>query len=385
MAKKIEPASLETMVGEHELETVDVNVNVGPQHPATHGVFRMILTVDGELVVDCEPVIGYLHRGAEKLSENCDYRQAIGYQDRTEYLGQFNAELCYVLAVEKLAGFQAPEKAEYIRVILTELNRIASHFMFMGAFGTDIGILGTPFMYSFRERENIQDLFEEVTGERMMFAYFRPGGVAWDVPENFKDLVREVLKQVRQGISDLDGLMTGNEVFVARCKGLNPVSPKEAIEWGLSGPVLRATGLQHDLRRAEPYCIYDRFDFDIPTGTRGDVYDRYLVRLEEMRQSARIVEQAVAQMPEDGRLMAPGMKRVLRIPQGEVYMRNETPRGEYGIYLISKGGDGPYRLKIRSPAFSSLSALRNMVVGNYVADAIIILGSLDIVLCEVDR
>ena len=370
---------------EHELETIDLNINVGPQHPATHGVFRMILTVDGELVVDADPVIGYMHRGAEKLSENCDYRQAIGYQDRTDYLAQFNTEWCYVMALEKLAGIEVPERAEYIRVILGELNRISSHFMFVGAFGTDIGLFGTPFMYSFRERERIQDLFEEVTGERMMYNYFRPGGVAWDLPDGFKEMVRAVLKEARQGIADVDGLMTENEVFVARCSGLNPVTPEDAINWGFTGPMLRATGVDHDLRRAEPYSIYDRFDFDIPTGHNGDVYDRYLVRLEEMRQAARIVEQALERMPDDGPIMAAGMKRTLRVPAGEVYMRSESPRGEYGIYLISKGGDRPYRLKIRSPAFSNLSALKNMAVGNYVADVIIILGSIDIVLCEVDR
>ncbi|MEE9285520.1 MAG: NADH-quinone oxidoreductase subunit D, partial [Dehalococcoidia bacterium] len=275
-----------------ELETIDVNVNVGPQHPATHGVFRMVLTVDGEQVVDVDPVIGYMHRGAEKLSENCDYRQAIGYQDRTDYLGQFNTELCYVLAVEKLAGIQPPERAEYIRVILAELNRIASHFMFMGAFGTDIGLFGTSFMYSFRDRETIQDLFEEITGERMMYAYFRAGGVAWDVPADFRERCHQVLDAVRRGIDDIDGLMTENEVIIARCRGLSPVTPEDAINWGLTGPMLRATGLAHALRRAEPYSIYDRFEFDIPTGTQGDVYDRYLVRLEEMRQSVRIVEQA---------------------------------------------------------------------------------------------
>ncbi len=369
---------------EHELETIDLNINVGPQHPATHGVFRMILTVDGEQVVDVDPIIGYMHRGAEKLSENCDYRQAIGYQDRTDYLAQFNTELCYVLAVEKLAGLEVPERAEYIRVILAELNRIASHFMFTGAFGTDIGVFATPFMYSFRERERIQDLFEEVTGERMMYAYFRPGGVAWDVPDDFEERCRGVLAEARRGIDDIDGLLTENEVFVARCRGLSPVSPEDAINWGLTGPMLRATGLKHDLRRAEPYSIYDRFEFDIPIGTRGDVYDRYLVRLEEMRQSVRIVEQALDQMP-PGPIMADGLKRTLRLPAGEVYMRNESPRGEYGIYLVSKGGDKPYRLKIRAAAFSNLSALKAMAVGNYVADTIIILGSIDIVLCEVDR
>ncbi len=369
---------------ERELETIDINVNVGPQHPATHGVFRMILTVDGEQVVDVDPVIGYMHRGAEKLSENCDYRQGIGYQDRTDYLAQFNTELCYCLAVEKLGGLAVPERAEYIRVILAELNRIASHYMFMGAFGTDLGLPGTSFMYAFRDREVIQDFFEEITGERLMYNYFRPGGLAWDVPEDFPGRCLQVLDTVRRGIDDLDGLMTENEVVLARCRGLSPVTPADAIDWGLTGPMLRATGLKHDLRRAEPYSIYDRLEFEIPTGSSGDVYDRLIVRMEEMRQSARIVEQALEQLPE-GPIMAEGMKRILRVPPGEVYMRTESPRGEYGLYIVSKGTDKPYRLKVRAAAFSNLSALRAMTVGNYVADAIIILGSIDIVLCEVDR
>jgi len=370
---------------ERELETIDINVNVGPQHPATHGVFRMVLTVDGEQVVDCDPVIGYLHRGAEKLSENCDYRQCIGFQDRTEYLAQFNAELSYVLAVEKLAGIQVPERAEYIRVILAELNRITSHHMFMGSFGSDVGLYGTSFMYAFRDRELVLDLFEEITGERMMYSYFRPGGLAWDVPENFRERCRQVADAARRGVEDIDGLLTENEVVLERCRGLSPVTPEDAINWGLTGPMLRATGLKHDLRRAEPYSIYDRFDFDIPTGAQGDVYDRYRVRLEEMRQSARIIDQALDQMPTKGPIMAGGMKRILRVPPGEVYMRTEAPRGEYGVYIVSKGGEKPYRLKIRAAAFSNLSALRNMVVGNYLADAVIILGSIDIVLSEVDR
>jgi NADH:ubiquinone oxidoreductase subunit D len=369
---------------ERELDTVDINVNVGPQHPATHGVFRMVLTVDGEEVVDVDPIIGYLHRGAEKLSENCDYRQCIGYQDRTEYLAQFNAELCYVMAVEKLAGLQVPERAEYIRVILAEMNRINSHLMFVGAFGADVGVFGTAFMYAFRERELIQDFFEEITGERMMYAYFRAGGLAWDVPDDFEERCRQVLESVKGGIKDLDDLLVDNEVVVVRCRGINPVKPEEAINWGMTGPMLRATGLKHDLRRAEPYSIYDRFQFDIPTGTQGDVYDRLIVRIAEMRESIRIVEQALDQLPA-GPIMAEGMKRILRVPPGEVYMRTENPRGEYGVYIVSKGADKPYRLKIRSASFSNLSALRNMAVGNYVADAVIILGSTDIVLGEVDR
>ncbi len=368
----------------HELETIDINVNVGPQHPATHGVFRMVLTVDGELVTDLDPVIGYMHRGNEKLPENCDYRQVIGYHDRTEYLAQFNAEHCYVLAVEKLAGIQPPERAEYIRVIMAELNRITSHQMFFGAFGTDLGLFGTSFMYAFRDRETVLDLLEEVTGERMMYNYFRPGGVAWDVPENFKERCTDVIRRVRRGLEDLRGLFLENEVVLARCRGLSPVSVEDAIDWGLTGPMLRATGLRHDIRKAEPYSLYDRFDFDIPVGTQGDVYDRLTVRLEEAYQSTRIVEQALEQMPE-GPIMAEGMKRILRVPPGEVYQRVEAPRGEYGLYLVSNGSDKPYRHKIRAASFCNLSALRNMCVGNYVADVVIILGSIDIVLCEVDR
>ncbi len=369
---------------EPEMETLDINVNVGPQHPATHGVFRMILTVDGELVKDLDPVIGYMHRGNEKLPENCDYRQAIGYHDRTDYLAQFNTEHCFVQAVEKLGNLPVPERAEYIRVILAEMNRMSSHLMFLGAFGTDIGLFGTSFMYAFRDRETIQDFFEEITGERMMYNYFRPGGVAWDVPENFRERCMQVLAKVKRGLEDIDGLMMGNEVVLARCRGLSGVSPEDAINWGLSGPMLRATGLAHDIRRAEPYSIYDRFEFDIPTGRQGDVYDRIVVRLEEMKESVHIVEQALQQMPE-GPIMAEGMKRILRVPAGEIYMRVESPRGEYGVYVISNGSDKPYRHKVRGASFSNLSALRAMSVGRYVADVILILGSIDIVLCEVDR
>src|SRR3989337_249607 len=223
---------------ERELETIDLNVNVGPQPPATHGVFRMVLTIDGEQVVDVDPVIGYMHRGAEKLSENCDYRQAIGYQDRTEYLAQFNAELCYVQAVEKLAGLVPPERAESIRVILTELTRVSSHFMFLGAFGTDLGVFGTSFIYAFRERENLLDLFEEVSGDRLMYAYFRPGGVAWDVPANFKERARWVCKQALIGANDLDKLLTDNEIFIMRTRGIGRLSLADAIHYRAAGPLL---------------------------------------------------------------------------------------------------------------------------------------------------
>lgn len=372
------------MVQERALETIDVDVNVGPQHPATHGVFRMVLTVDGERVVDLEPHIGYMHRGAEKLSEHMDYRQALGYQDRTEYLAQFLAEHAYCLAVERLLGLEVPERAEYIRVILCELNRITSHFMFLAAFGADVGVFGTVFTYAFREREYIQDIFEEVTGERLMYGYFRPGGVVWDLPDDFVQRVREVLPRTKQGVSDIDLLLTDNEIFAVRTRGVGAISAERAVDWGLSGPMLRACGVPWDLRKDRPYSIYDRFEFDIPVGQYGDVYDRYLVRLEEIRQSIRIVEQALEQLPA-GPILPEKMPRRLRAPEAEVYTAVESARGEYGIYLVSRGGDKPYRLKIRSPSFCNLSALREMTVGNYVADVVAILGSVDIVLCEVDR
>ncbi|HEX5139490.1 MAG TPA: NADH-quinone oxidoreductase subunit D, partial [Dehalococcoidia bacterium] len=284
---------------DQEFETIDLNINIGPQHPATHGVFRMVLEVDGEVVKDVVPHIGYMHRGGEKLSENMDYRQAIGYQDRTEYLSQFNAELCYVNAVEKLApALAAPERSQYIRVILAELNRISSHFMFLGAFGTDLGIFGTSFVYAFREREHILDLFEEVSGDRLMYAYFRPGGVAWDVPRNFRERVLWVCEQALIGADDMDRLLTDNEIFIARTRNVGVLSAEDALDYGVTGPMLRASGVKFDLRRDEPYSLYDRFDFDIPVGTNGDCYDRYLVRLQEIRESVKIVRQALDQLPD---------------------------------------------------------------------------------------
>lgn len=367
------------------LEVVDMPINMGPQHPSTHGVFRMVLVVSGERVVDVEPHIGYMHRGGEKLMEAMDFRQGIGYADRTEYLAQFAAEQCYCMAVERLMDIQVPERAEYIRVILTELNRLSSHFMFMGAFGIDSGLFGTSFTYAFREREHIQDLFEEISGDRLMYAYFRVGGLAWEVTDNFTQRVHEVLKLAQVGIKDIDDLMTRNEVFMARCQGIGAFTPQQAIAYGLSGPMLRASGVPWDLRKDEPYSVYDRFKFEVPVGHYGDVYERYLVRLEEMRQSVKIIEQALEQLPPDGPIVAEKLPRRLRTPPGEVYCRVEAPRGEWGVYLVSKGGDKPYRLKMRSPSFCNLSGLREMTIGQNLADAVMILGSLDIVLCDVDR
>ena len=368
-----------------EFETQDLLLNVGPQHPSTHGVFRMVLQVDGEVVRDVTPYIGYLHRGAEKLCETMDFRQGIGFMDRTEYLAAFNAELSYVMAVETLAEIEVPERAQWIRMILCELNRLSSHFMFMGAFGIDVGVFATPFIYAWKEREEIIDLFEEVSGDRMMYAYFRPGGLAWDVPANFKDRVRQVLKSTKVGIKDFDGLLTTNEIFRARTQGIGVISPEEAIDWGMSGPSIRASGVNIDVRKDEPYLFYDQVDFNVPTRTEGDVYARYACRMDEMWESVKIIEQCLEKMPDFGPIMPEKMPRMLRTPPGEVYQRTEAPRGEYGIYMVSEGGNRPYRLKVRSACISNLQALRDMSVGSYLADAIIILGSIDIVLSEVDR
>jgi NADH-quinone oxidoreductase subunit D len=289
------------------------------------------------------------------------------------------------MAVEKLANIEVPERAEYIRVMMAELSRINSHFMFLGAFGADVGSFGTSFVYAWRERERIYDFFEEVAGDRMFPTYFRIGGVTMDLPENFEARCRWLLGSIRQGIEDLDGLLTGNEIFVERCRGLAPMSTEQAIGWGITGPLLRSTGLAWDLRKAEPYSVYDRMKFDIPTGRSGDIFDRYFVRLSEMYQSCKIVEQCLDEMPRHGLIVNPDLPKTLRVESGECYTRIEGTKGEYGVYAIARGGVKPFRMKLRSPSFCNLSALREMVVGHYVADAIIILGSLDIVLGEVDK
>jgi NADH-quinone oxidoreductase subunit D len=364
--------------------TVDMTINVGPQHPATHGVFRMVLTVDGEVVVDCEPYIGYLHRGLEKLTENHDYRQSMGWWDRTDYLAGMCCEFAYCMAVEKLGNIAVPERAEYIRVMMAELSRLLSHFMFFGAFGADVGSFGTSFVYAWRERERIYDFIEEVAGDRMFPTYFRPGGVQMDLPDGYDARVRGLLGSLEQGLEDFDGLLTGNEIFVERCRNLSPISKERAINLGLSGPMIRATGLAHDIRKAEPYSIYPNLKFTVPVGKHGDVFDRFMVRMAEAYQSIQIVKQCLDQMP-GGLVLNPDLPKTLRIDEGECYVRTEGTKGEYGVYALAKGGNKPYRMKLRSPSFCNLSALKEMVVGHYVADAIIILGSLDIVLGEVDK
>ncbi|MFN8534616.1 MAG: NADH-quinone oxidoreductase subunit D [Dehalococcoidia bacterium] len=361
---------------------VDVTVNMGPQHPSTHGVFRMLLQVDGERITRVEPFIGYLHRGSEKLCEVGTYRQIIPLFDRLDYLAAFNNELVLMMAIEKLLGVQVAERAEFVRVILCELNRIASHFMFYGAYGIDAGAM-TPFMFGFRERERIQQLFETVSGARMMHNYFRPGGLNEDVPDDFVDNVQALLPVLRRGLDEAHALLTNNEIFRARTEGIGVITARQAIDWSLSGPMLRASGVAEDIRRSEPYSIYDRFEFEIPIGDQGDCLDRYLVRMEEIAQSIRIVEQAVAGLP-DGPILGQ-VPKVIRPAAGDCYVRAENPRGEFGVYLVSNGERRPYRVKVRGPSFVNLSAIQDLLLGTYIADAVVILGSIDIVLGEVDR
>ncbi|MBI2846609.1 MAG: NADH-quinone oxidoreductase subunit D [Chloroflexi bacterium] len=371
------------MEAEKRFDTVDMMLNMGPQHPSTHGVFRMVLTIDGEKIVAVEPHIGYLHRGTEKLCEGEYYLQIVSLFDRLDYISSFNNELAFVIAVEKLMGIQVPERAEYIRVIMCELNRIASHLMFYAAFGADAGAI-TPFLYAFREREQIQSVFEAVSGARMMHNYFRVGGVIEDLPPDFGDRMNKLIPKLKQGIQECDDLLTGNEIFIARAKGVGAISAADAIDFGMSGPNLRACGVLEDIRRSEPYSVYPTLDFDIPAGQNGDCWDRYMVRMEEMRQSLRIVEQAIAEMPQ-GPVIAPQVRKIVKVPKGEVYVRVENPRGDFGVYLISQGGDKPYRVKIRGASFCNLMTLKKLLQQCYVADCVVVLGSLDIVLGEVDR
>ena len=363
-------------------DTVDLMVNMGPQHPSTHGVFRLVLWIDGERVTRAEPHIGYLHRGSEKLCEGEQYSQIITLFDRLDYISNLNCELAFCLAVEKLMGLEVPDRASYIRVILCELNRIASHMLFYGVFGLDVGAM-TPILYGFRERERIQSLFESVTGARMMHNYIRVGGVKEDLPEDFADRLAGLTAQLRAGIDECDELLTNNEMFLARTKGIGSISGPDGIDCGLTGPALRAAGVLDDVRVSEPYSVYDRFDYGIPVGTHGDCWDRYYVRIEEMRQSLKIVDQAMKQM-EPGPISAK-VRRIVRPPKGEVYLRTESPRGDFGVYLVSDGSDKPYRVKVRAPSFANLQALKHMLRDAYVADTVVILGSIDIVLGEVDR
>ncbi len=359
-------------------------INIGPAHMSTHGVFRMRTLMDGEVIVDMEPVFGYLHRGIEKLAEQRTYVGIIPLTDRVDYTSQMNNNLAHCLAVEKMGEIKVPERAEYLRVIMAELQRICAHFLGIGALFNDCGAMGTPMFYMFREREKIFDLFEMVTGQRLMYTYMRPGGVLQDAPAEFLPALKKLLDQLHRYFDEYEQLIAQNEIFLARTKGVGILPKEKATNYSATGPVLRASGVKWDLRKADPYSIYSRFEFDIPTGQVGDCYDRYSVRMAEMRQSLRILEQAVKQMPETGDTLTP-TSGLLRLPKGEVYSHVESPKGEVGVYIVSDNSIAPYRYHLRAPAFVNLTALRDMVIGWKIADAIVIFGSIDICMGEVDR
>jgi NADH-quinone oxidoreductase subunit D len=365
------------------LQTEPFVVNFGPAHPSTHGVFRMRMTLDGEVIIDMEPVFGYLHRGIEKLAEERTYTQVIPLTDRLDYLASMSNNLAYCLAVEKLVGIPVPERAEYIRVIMAELQRIASHLIAVGSFLNDCGAFQTPIVYMIREREKILDLFDMVCGQRLTYNYVRVGGVSQDIPEEFIPALAKFIGEMPGWIDEYDRLLKENEILLARAKGVGILPKEMAINIGASGPVLRGSGVQWDIRKADPYSIYDRFEFDVPTGLAGDCYDRYRVRIEEMRQSLRILRQAMKGLP--GGEVRSEVPHLIRPPVGEAYGHIEGPKGDLGFYLVSDGSIAPYRCHVRAPSFINLTALADMMRGWKIADAILIFGSIDICMGEVDR
>jgi NADH-quinone oxidoreductase subunit D len=358
-------------------------LNMGPQHPSTHGVCRLLLKVDGEKAVKIEPVIGYLHRGVEKIAENREYFQFIPHTDRMDYVAALPHNLAYAMAVEELMGIEVPERAEYIRVIMQELQRLASHLLFVATFGADLGAW-TVLMYGFRERERVLDLIEMASGARLTPSYIWIGGVRRDISKAFVERCRETMKILPKYFEDYERYFYKNEIFLKRCEGVGILNAKDAINLGVTGPILRASGVPYDIRRIDPYSIYDRFDFEIITEKEGDTLARFKVRMNEMKESIKIVNQALDGLPE-GEFRAK-VPKILKPPAGEVYSRVESPRGELGYYLVSDGASkGPYRLKIRSPAFCNLSAFSYFGEGDIIPDVIANFASIDIVMGEVDR
>jgi len=364
------------------VKTEEMYLNMGPQHPSTHGVLRVGLMVDGEEIVSAEPDLGYLHRGMEKIAESSNYIKYVVMLDRTDYPSALTNEMAFILPVEKMLGLEVPERAQCIRTITMELNRIASHLLFFGTFGVDMGAI-TPINYAFRERELILDLLDELSGQRLLYHYFRIGGVYRDLPDGWTKRALDFVKWMRERLVEYDRLLSTNAIFIDRVKGVGTVTPAEALSWGFTGPSLRASGVKFDLRVAEPYCAYGQMDFKIPVGENGDCLDRYTVRMQEMYESTRIVEQGI-------KLLQPGEIRVkvpmrVKLPKGEWYARVAGARGEHGCYIVSDGGVNPYRLKIRSPSFSNLQLLQKMLAGCKIADVVAIIGSMDISLGDVDR
>lgn len=393
---------------EQELEGEKMTLNMGPSHPSTHGVLKLVLELDGEVVTKCVPELGFLHRGDEKIAENMTYNQFVPYTDRLDYLAPLSNNVAYAIAVEKLAGLEVPERCQAIRVLVSELARISSHLLGLGAYAMDTGAL-TVFMYTFTEREKLYSLFEKLTGARLTTSYTRIGGLTRDLPEGFLEEVDAFVDGFLPVVEQTDSLLTRNRIFVDRTQGVGIISKEEAIAYGLTGPNLRGSGATTDLRKDAPYSGYEQYDFDVPVGTKGDSFDRYMVRMEEMRQSCRIVKQLVKTMPggdyfaKDAKKIFPPQKgKVLssmeeliqnfmittqgpQMPAGEVYFEAENPKGALGFFIHSKGGGVPYRMKIRGPSFCNLSILPKVCVGCMISDVVSILGSLDFVMGECDR
>ncbi|HOD04142.1 MAG TPA: NADH-quinone oxidoreductase subunit D [Anaerolineaceae bacterium] len=371
--------------GQNGLRTDQMIVNLGPQHPSTHGVFRIAALLDGETVVDLKPVMGYLHRNHEKIGERNTFLQNMPFTDRLDYINSMSNNFGYALTVERLMGIRPTERAEYLRVIMAELTRVLNHLFAVGFLLNDLGAFFTPMIYVIEERELILDIFEAVSGSRMMCNYFRFGGVSRDLPEGIEQKIHNlVFDRLPRKIEELDAYLTNNEIVRARCEGIGVLTAEQAVALSVSGPVLRASGVPYDIRRADPYSIYDRFDFNVCVRYHGDIYDRYLIRLDEARQSLRILEQALKDMPE-GPILAGKPQHTVRVPAGEAYGRVESPKGELGFYVVSNGKPNPWRYHVRAPSFVNLTALAPMSRGGKIADVVTVLGSIDIVLGEVDR
>ncbi|HXF56844.1 MAG TPA: NADH-quinone oxidoreductase subunit D [Actinomycetota bacterium] len=371
------------VVVESPLRTEEMILNIGPQHPSTHGVLRLVLELDGERIVRAEPVIGYMHRGAEKLSEYRDPRQVLVLMNRHDWLSAFNNELGWVIAVERLLGIEVPERAQWIRTMMAEWNRLLNHLMFTGSYPLELGAM-TPIFYAFREREMIQDLMESATGARMHHSYARVGGLKDDLPRGFLKQSAEVLKWVRKKLVDFENLIMGNEIVHARTKGIGVLPPEVAAAYGVSGPIIQASGIPLDPRKDEPYEKYGEVEFDVPVGRNGDCFDRLWVLVQRMWESCKIIEQCMEKLPA-GRYIAPGLPKTIKVPEGEVYVRTENPLGLMGYYVVGDGGEYPYRLKMRTASFSNVSILPAILPGALVPDLIAILGSVFFVVGDIDR
>ncbi len=364
------------------MQTEEMILNMGPQHPSTHGILRLILKMNGEVVTAIDPDVGFLHRGVEKMGENLTYPEFLIHTDRLDYVNAMNNNHAYILAVERLGKLEVPERAEYLRVICAELNRIASHLFFIATTGMDLGNF-TILLYCFRDRERILQMFEKICGARLTYSYFRLGGVGYDFPPEMAREILDFLDYFKPRLIDYDRLLTDNVIFQKRLIGVGVLSREDAINWGTSGPVLRGSGVKWDIRRNDPYSIYDKFDFEIPTGRNGDCWDRYMVRVLEIRESIKIVEQACKAIPEGP--IRSKVSRIFKPAKGEVYSRVEVPKGELGFYIVSDGTTKPYRIHIKAPSFVNLSSIIQVAKGALIADVVAILANYDIVLGEIDR